>query len=72
MFAGRRKPHSALEKDTGQQIRRVRRCDICGLRARRASRHDYNIWHGYVHTAPQLPTQIAKGPMFNQDPCFGV
>jgi hypothetical protein len=43
--AGLMKPYSALEHSIGKQIRRVRRCDICGLRARRASRRDRNIWY---------------------------
>jgi hypothetical protein len=44
MSAGLRKPYSASEQGAGQQMRRVRRCDLYGLRARRASRYDHNIW----------------------------
>jgi len=37
-----------------------------GLRARRASRPDYNIWCPCGYATSRPPTQIAKGPEFEQ------
>jgi len=42
--AGIREHYSAKVHRCRQQIRRVRRCDIYGLRAGRASRREHNIW----------------------------
>lgn len=36
-----------------------------GLRARRASRPDYNIWCPCGYATSRPPTQIAKGPIFD-------
>jgi hypothetical protein len=41
-----------------------------GLRARRASRPDYNIWCPCGYATSRPPTQIAKGPTFFNDPEF--
>ena len=50
--------YSTLEHRRRKQIRRVWRCDVFGLRARRASPRDHNIWG----CPEQHPRHIAKGP----------
>ena len=46
--------YSTLEHRRRKQIRRVWRCDVFGLRARRASPRDHNIWGCPANSTPDI------------------